>query len=69
VTRGRAWLVALALALRAGGVEGRSFEQRAVRVEDPVEIARLVRPGLRKLGAASLGVYRLEDPSGTGGAP
>lgn len=65
-------------------VDGKIFEQRAIRVEDPGEVARLVRPGLRKLfaietkgeirrvsesGAASLGVYRVEDPREMAGAP
>lgn len=65
-------------------VDGKIFEQRAIRVEDPAEVARLVRPGLRKLfaiettgeirrvsesGAASLGVYRVENPREVEAAP
>jgi hypothetical protein len=65
-------------------VDGTLHEQVAVRVEDPAEISRLVRPGLRKLfaietsgeirrvdasGAAHLAVYRVEDPRVGGAAP
>ena len=62
-------------------VDGRLHEQVAVRVEDPAEILRLVRPGLRKLfaietsgeirvvnasAAAHLEVYRVADPREAG---
>lgn len=65
-------------------VDGRIHEQVAVRVEDPAEVSRLVRPGLRKLFAietsgeirrvnasdpANLEVYRVEDPPDAGEAP
>jgi hypothetical protein len=65
-------------------VDGRIHEQVAVRVEDPAEVSRLVRPGLRKLfaietsgeirrvnasGAANLEVYRVEDTPDAGAAP
>ena len=65
-------------------VDGKIYEQVAVRVEDPAEISRLVRPGLRKLfaietvgeirrtraaGAGNLAVFRVENPRVAGAAP
>ncbi len=66
------------------GVDGKRYEQVAIRIQDPAEISRLTRPGLRKLfaietsgeirrvsssGAASLSVYRVENPRPPEGAP